>query len=76
MIKSITDKENKPIEIDLTGPQGNAFPLLGLAKELAYQLDYTQEETDVLLTEMQSSNYEHLIRTLDNEFGEYIILYR
>ena len=35
MIKS---KENKGIEIDLTGPQGNVFFLIGTAKNLAKQL--------------------------------------
>ncbi len=41
MIKS---KENKGIEIDLTGPQGNAFFLLGTAMNLARQLGLNSEE--------------------------------
>ena len=38
-IKSINDKPQLPIEIDLTGPDGNAFVLLGKAKNLAKQLE-------------------------------------
>ena len=37
-IKSIKDKKRLPIEIDLTGPDGNAFVLLGKATNLAKQL--------------------------------------
>ena len=34
----IKNKKNKGIEIDLTGPQGNVFFLIGTARNLAKQL--------------------------------------
>ena len=34
----IKTKKNKGIEIDLTGPQGNVFFLIGTARNLAKQL--------------------------------------
>tara|TARA_R100001126_G_C4837894_1_gene155357 strand:+ start:584 stop:814 length:231 start_codon:yes stop_codon:yes gene_type:complete len=64
------------IEIDLTGPEGNAFRLLGLARSLARQLNYSPEEIQYLMTEMAGSDYEYLIQTFDDHFGEYVNLYR
>jgi hypothetical protein len=61
------------IEVDLTGPQGNAFYLLGLAQTLSKQIGFDMEE---VLTEMQSSDYEHLIQTFDSYFGSVVVLYR
>ena len=41
-IKSLEDRPKgpTPIEIDLTGPQGNAYYLLGLASHLCQKLKY------------------------------------
>ena len=61
------------IEIDLTGPQGNAFFLLGMTKKLATQLDFPQE---FILNEMQSGDYENLIKVFDHYFGSVVTLYR
>lgn len=61
------------IEIDLSGPQGNAFFLLGTAKNLAKQLELDSEE---ILTEMKSGDYENLVNVFDNYFGDFVILYR
>ena len=59
--------------IDLTGPDGNAFVLLGIAKGLCKQLEI---EDDIILDDMKSGDYEHLITTFDNYFGELIDLER
>ena len=67
-------KPQSEIVIDLTGPQGNAFFLLGYAKKLAKQLDF--EDVDGLLDEMKSGNYEHLVQTFDEHFGDFVILER
>ena len=72
MIRSKTPQSE--IVIDLTGPQGNAFFLLGYAKKLAKQLDF--EDVDGLLDEMKSGNYEHLVQTFDEHFGDFVILDR
>mgnify|MGYP007056076295 CR=1 FL=1 len=69
-------RDKKPIKelvIDLTGPEGNAFVLLGYAKKLANQLDLNY---DIIRTEMTSSDYENLIQVFDKYFGEYVILER
>lgn len=59
--------------IDLTGPQGNAFVLLGLAQDLCRQLEL---DPKAVLEEMKSSDYENLIQTFDKYFGEYYTLER
>ncbi len=61
------------ITIDLTGPQGNAFYLLGTAKNLAKQLGLNEVE---IMEEMKSGDYDHLVQTFDNYFGSVVTLYR
>ena len=69
-------KEMNPmIEIDLSGPQGNAFVLLGYAARLGKQI-YGHEQTEFILEEMKLSTYEMLILTFDKYFGEVVTLYR
>lgn len=70
----IKKKINKGvIEVDLTGPQGNAFYLLGLASQLSKKMEL---DTNVILEEMRSGDYENLIKVFDNYFGGLVILYR
>jgi hypothetical protein len=59
------------IEIDLSGPQGNAFYLLGIARRLAKQLD---KPATPILEEMQSGDYDHLLEVFEKHFGEYVTL--
>lgn len=64
-----------PIIIDLTGPDGNAYALMALAKRLATQLGWL-DCGSALIQEMMSGDYEHLLQVFDNAFGEYVILER
>ena len=57
-IKSKYKRKKKKIEIDLTGPDGNAFVLLGYAKRLSRELDLNYKQ---ILDEMMEGNYENLI---------------
>tara|TARA_R110002126_G_scaffold241808_1_gene385140 strand:+ start:957 stop:1175 length:219 start_codon:yes stop_codon:yes gene_type:complete len=59
--------------IDLTGSDGNAFVLLGIAKGLCKQLEI---EDDIILDDMKSGDYEQLIETFDNYFGDLVDLER
>jgi len=60
--------------IDLSGPQGNAFALLAIARRTAIDLDFDKGEVKSLMNEMQSSNYEHLLEVFKQNFGEYFTL--
>ena len=69
-------KEMNPmIEIDLSGPEGNAFVLLAYASRLGKRI-YGHEKTEAILEEMRLSTYELLILTFDKYFGEVVTLYR
>lgn len=57
--------------IDLRGPAGNAYALLGQARAWAKQIGYTHDQIEALLEEMQESDYEHLISVFDREFGSF-----
>ena len=74
----IREKTNfkRPYVIDLTGPDGNAFSLLGTAKNLAKQIGYSPKENHDLLRDMQLGDYENLINVFDKHFGELVILER
>ena len=64
------------IVIDLDGPDGNAFVLLGTAKRFAKQLCYENTEIDSMLKDMQSSDYDNLLKVFDKHFGDFVILER
>ena len=70
---AIKKKQYKKLEIDLTGPQGNAFYLIGTAKDLSKRLNIDSEP---ILKEMTSGDYENLIQTFDNHFGHVVDLLR
>lgn len=74
MIRSKQEKTG-PIIIDLTGPDGNAYALMALAKRFATQLGWL-DCGSALIQEMMSGDYEHLLQVFDNAFGEYVILER
>lgn len=69
-------KPYSKIEIDLKGPEGNAFVLLGLVGNLGKQLGFDEFRIRCIQDEMKLSNYEMLIQTFDKWFGDYVILYR
>ena len=69
----IKDKKQTGIEIDLTGPDGNAFVLIGKAANLAKQLKL---DSNAIQTEMMNGDYEHLVNTFDKHFGHLVTLYR
>lgn len=52
--------------IDLRGPEGNAFALLGLARRWGKQLEL---DVDEITKDMESSDYNHLIEVFEKHFG-------
>ncbi len=71
MIKS--KKQKLGIEIDLTGPDGNAFVLIGTAGNLAKQLGL---DSKAIREEMMKGDYENLVNVFDKHFGNFVTLYR
>jgi hypothetical protein len=69
----ISKKPSSMFEIDLTGPDGNVFYLLGAAIKLGKELGYNTEE---ITEEMTSGDYENAVQIFDKYFGDYVIMYR
>ena len=67
-------QESREIVLDLTGPDGNAYALLAHAANFAKQLDYSSDEIKALEDDMKSSDYDHLVKTFDDEFGHFVTL--
>ena len=77
MIRDINERpSSSKIEIDLTGPEGNAFVLIAYAKKIARQLKWEEDKINWLVEEMKSKDYEYLIELFDKFFGDYVILWR
>jgi hypothetical protein len=72
-IVSKNQKKEKRIEIDLNGPNGNAFVLMGIANQLGRRLGLDVKQ---IQTEMRSGDYENLLKVMENYFGKYIVMYR
>lgn len=82
MIKEKKESSKKPT-IDLTGPDGNAFFLLGKAKSIYmkvgeehFKLLFGVLSWDEIKVGMTSGDYENLIQTFDKYFGSFVDLER
>tara|TARA_R100001463_G_scaffold64074_1_gene117145 strand:- start:807 stop:1028 length:222 start_codon:yes stop_codon:yes gene_type:complete len=73
MIRKKVVNRNRPVVIDLTGPEGNAFVLLGYAKSYCQQLNLSFKQVN---DQMTSGDYENLIEVFDKYFGSFVILER
>jgi hypothetical protein len=72
----IRPKDKKP-EIDLRGTQGNAFYIMGTAKDLHKRLTKMGIELPAwgeIQKDMMSSDYNNLISVFDKHFGDYVDL--
>ena len=75
----ITEKRppaKEKIEIDLRGPEGNAFALLAIANKIGKQLGLHPDERGAINAEMMSSDYDNLIKVMEKHFGDFIIMYK
>ena len=71
---AIKEKDlSRRLEIDLKGPDGNAWALMGYASRLAKQLG---KDEPAIVKRMQSGDYESLLKVFDEEFGDYVDLVR
>lgn len=62
-------------EIDLEGPDGNAFALMGIFTSTAKQLDYDSDEIKKFTDQMMSGDYTNLVKIFNDHFGKYFTLY-
>ena len=57
--------------LNIDGPEGNAFALLGAAQNLCRQLGLNRDE---VFEELQAGDYNHLLVTFDGWFGDFVTL--
>ena len=57
--------------IDLTGPDGNAFALMGYAKRFARQMDL---DGDAIVSEMKTGDYDNLVAVFAHYFSNVVTL--
>ena len=53
------------IRVNLKGPDGNAFALMGIARNICKQ---TGEDPDPIISDMMSGDYEHLVEIFKEAF--------
>ena len=73
-------QESGMIDIDLTGPDGNVFYLMGVAKKLTRTLNDRRENEYLVWSDIQadmmSSDYDHAVEVFEEHFGHIVILYK
>lgn len=69
-------KKGNGIQIDLSGPNGNAFVLIGTARKLGKQLGFGREQVEKISNEMMAGNYEELLAVFEKHFKNYVTLIR
>ena len=53
------------VRVDLSGPDGNAFALMGIARSICKQ---TGEDPDPIISNMMSGDYDHLVKVFKQSF--------
>jgi|TARA_R100000455_G_C6220414_1_gene85068 hypothetical protein len=53
------------IKVNLKGPDGNAFALMGIARNICKQ---TGDDPDPIISNMMSGDYEHLVEVFKETF--------
>jgi len=65
------DEFDKPRIIDLGGPDGNAYALLGIATGALRKLN---REPDMFIKIMTAGDYKHLVTTFNELLGDYFTI--
>ena len=73
MIIDKKDKPSRPVEIDLTGPQGNVFYLMNFVNHNAKHLGLNAEG---IIAQMKRGDYENAVKVFDRYFHNHVIIYK
>lgn len=55
--------------VDLRGPEGNAYMLIGLAERLGKTLGFSPDEREDIQIRLKSKDYNHLVHVMEHYFG-------
>ena len=69
----IKEKRKPSPSVDLTGPEGNAFVLIGYARQWSKQIGLNPDKVQ---KEMMKGDYENLVSVLEKYFGSVVTFYR
>lgn len=69
----IRSNDRKPV-IDLRGPAGNVFCVIGQARSFMKELNFSKQRMDEVVADMMSSDYLHAIKVFDHLFGDFVDL--
>ena len=58
------DQTHVKLTLDLSGPDGNAFAILGNVNDILKQLGYDKQAIGEVMKEAMSSDYGHLLETV------------
>lgn len=61
------ENQNKPV-LQVVGTDGNAFALLGKARQVMRQEKWSKEKRDEVMEKAMSGDYNHLLRILMEYF--------
>ncbi len=75
-IRCKSEKPAPPLEIDLTGPDGNAFVLMSYVNTIGRHLGYSSERINAIRKVMMMGDYEGLVKVFDREFGHIVTMWR
>ncbi len=70
----INAPQKTKIDVDLEGPEGNTFQLIGIAVGVARQLGWAKEDMDEFRTKCFSGDYGNVLALVDKNFGDFINL--
>jgi hypothetical protein len=76
VIRSRAEKPIRGIEIDLNGPEGNAFSLMKQVAVLGRDLGYSQQRITAIRKVMMMGDYDGLVKMFDREFGHIVTLWK
>jgi hypothetical protein len=60
--------------VDLDGPEGNAYALMGIASRLAKDIGWGRRLADEIVSEMQEGDYNNLLEVFEQYFSNYVDL--
>ena len=76
VIRSKKEKPMGTVEIDLAGPEGNAYALCSVARTIGRKLGYSESRIAAIYKVMMMGDYEGLVKVFDREFGHIVTLWR
>jgi hypothetical protein len=64
------------MEVDLRGTYGNAQALIVYARKIGRTIGLNKEEVEDVIREKTKGSYANLISVFEQNFGEYVIMFR